>query len=209
MLKVFLGGEGKNEIGTRWQVPMGSEVGVVETLLLRVRPGGWRVGGAMQWQSIRKYRAGVSKGHGEHADARNVLGLVLHAYEEACEVLAFVRDADGDDLRADAIKSALEGIATFGFAEAYRYDLEIVGGVAKPTIEGWILCMLGVSNTDEMTKAGAARELTKTGAELKSTADYIALAENCSLPTGDGSLAAWLAQAKATFRRLIDGDAGA
>lgn len=35
MLKVFLGGEGNNELGTRWHVPMGDEPGLVETLLRR------------------------------------------------------------------------------------------------------------------------------------------------------------------------------
>ena len=42
MLKVFLGGEGKNDIGTRHHVPMGELRGVAEVLLRRVRPEGWR-----------------------------------------------------------------------------------------------------------------------------------------------------------------------
>lgn len=50
MLKVFLGGEGSNELGTRWYVPMGDELGVVEALLRRIRPGGWRVAAALPWK---------------------------------------------------------------------------------------------------------------------------------------------------------------
>jgi len=145
MIKVFLGGEGNNDLGSRWYRPMGGQPGVVETLLRRVRPDGWRVAGAQDWKSIRKYRAGAARTRPDHEDTRNVLGLVLHAYEEACEMLAFVRDDDGDELREPAILQALETIATLGFADEYRYELAVVGGVARPTLEGWILCLLGVS----------------------------------------------------------------
>jgi hypothetical protein len=119
MLKVFLGGEGNNDIGTRWYRPMGDTVGVVETLLRRVRASGWHVAGALPWNSLRKYRAGVAMDHANHADARNVLGLVLHAYEDACEMLVFVRDEDGDEHREQAIRHVLEAIASYGFALEY------------------------------------------------------------------------------------------
>jgi hypothetical protein len=78
---------------------MGDEPGVVEALLRRVRPSGWRVAAALPWKNIRKYRAGAANQRADHADAHNVRGLVLHAYEEACEMLAFVRDVDGELLR--------------------------------------------------------------------------------------------------------------
>jgi len=206
MLKVFLGGEGPNDLGTRWHRPMGDEAGVVETLLRRVRASGWQVAGARSWQSIRKYRAGAAKHRARHADAHNVLGLVLHAYEDACEMLAFVRDHDEDELREQEIRRVLDRIAAFGFAEEYRYELAIVGGVARPKLEGWILCLLGVSGTEAMTRARVDRELATTNVEAKSTTQYVAVAETCSLPTGEGSLAGWLAHADVTFRRLIDGD---
>lgn len=153
MLKVFLGGEGSNDIGTRWHVPMGDSPGVAETLLRRVRPSGWRVAGAMQWRSIRKYRAGA-------ANER---------------------------------------------AEQFGYELAIVGGMPRPKLEGWILCLLGVTRTDGMTKARVDLELARTDVQLKSNADYVAVAERCVLPTGAGSLPEWLALANVTFRRLIDG----
>jgi len=110
MLKVFLGGEGNNDIGTRWYRPMGGLPGVIEVLLRKVRATGWHVAGARSWQSIRKYRAGGALGKANHGDARNVLGLVLHAYEDACEMLAFVRDHDGDDLREQEIDELLDAV---------------------------------------------------------------------------------------------------
>jgi hypothetical protein len=207
MLKVFLGGEGNNDIGTRWYRPMGDEPGVVEILLRRIRSSGWQVVGARTWQSIRKYRAGSSVGKAHHADARNVLGLVLHAYEDACEMLAFVRDHDGDHLREQEIHRVLEMIAGSGFAQEYRYELAIVGGVARPKLEGWILCLRGVAGTDEMSRVRVDRELAACGVELKSTQPYVATAEECVLPHGEGSLPRWLKHADATFRRLIDGEA--
>lgn len=108
MLEVFLGGEGNNDIGTRSHTPMGDDAGVVEALLRRVRPTGWRVAGARSWQSIRKYRARAAIKEPAHRDAHNVRGLVLHAYEDACEMLAFVRNIDGEDQREEAIRRALD-----------------------------------------------------------------------------------------------------
>jgi hypothetical protein len=205
MIKVFLGGEGNNDLGSRWYRPMGDQPGVVETLLRRVRASGWQVAGARSWQSIRKYRAGSAKDRADHADARNVLGLVLHAYEEACEMLAFVRDDDGDELREPAILQALEAVATLGFADEYHYELAVVGGIAKPKLEGWILCLLGVTGTDAMTRARVDRELATTDVQPKSTAQYVAIAETRALPSGNSSLPAWLARADTTFCQLIDG----
>lgn len=120
-------------------------------------------------------------------------------------MLAFVRDHDGDALREQEIRRILDGIAGFGFADEYRYELAIVGGVARPKLEGWILCLRGVSGTDDMPRARVDRELAAARVELKSTDQYVAIAESCILPTGAGSLPAWLAHADATFRRLIDG----
>lgn len=206
MLKVFLGGEGNNDIGTRWYRPMGDQPGVIEVLLRKVRATGWHVAGARSWQSIRKYRAGGALGKADREDAHNVLGLVLHGYEEACEMLAFVRDHDGDDVREREIRRVLDGIAAFGFAKEYHYELAIVGGVPRPKLEGWMLCLLGVAGTDDMKRVRVDRELAAAQVGLKSTEQYVAIAESCVLPTGDGSLPSWLARADATFRRLIDGE---
>ena len=206
MLKVFLGGEGKNDIGTRWHDPMGEHAGVIEVLLRRVRASGWQLAGARCWQHIRKYQAGAAQQRPDREDARNVLGLVLHAYEEAAELLVFVRDRDRDDEREREIQRVLDEMNNYGFADEYRYELAIVGGVALPNLEGWILCLLGVHGTDTMTPSRVDRELATREIEAKSTADYVAVAESCRLPTGNGSLPSWLAHVDATFRRLIDGE---
>jgi hypothetical protein len=131
---------------------------------------------------------------------------VLHAYEEACEMLAFVRDGDGDERREQEIRRVLETLATFGFADEYQYELAVVGGVARPKLEGWILWLLGVTGTDAMTPARVDRELATTEIEAKSTAQYVAIAETGALPSGEGSVPDWLAHAKATIGRLIDGE---
>jgi len=205
VLKVFLGGEGNNDIGTRWYVPMGDQPGVAEALLLRVRARGWRVAAALQWKSIRKYKAGAANQPTYHADAHNVRGLVLHAYEEACEMLAFIRDIDGESLRKREIDNALASLGELGLAKEYGYELAVVGGTPLPNLEGWILCLLGRPNTDQMSKARAARDLAEASVALKSNADYLAVVETCTLPSGAGSLPEWLALAETTFRRLIDG----
>lgn len=69
-----------------------------------------------------------------------------------------------------------------------------------------MLCLLGVTGTDEMSRARVDRELAAAQVELKSTDQYVAVAEACVLPTDDGSLPSWLARADETFRRLIDGE---
>ena len=205
MIKVFVGGEGTNDIGTRWYEPMGDVPGVAEVLLRRARPAGWEVAGARRWKTIRKYRAG---GRGErHADAHNVLGLVLEAYENACEMLAFVRDGDGDELREQEIHRVLDDLPSYGFAESYRYELVVVGGVPKPKLEGWILCLLGVRRADAMSSAHVDRALVDARIAAKTLAAYVEIAETGPLPSENGSLAAWLRAADASFRRLIDGDA--
>jgi hypothetical protein len=56
-----------------------------------------------------------------------------------------------------------------------------------------------------MTRARIDRELATTNIEPKSTTQYVATAETCALPTGNGSLPAWLARADMLFCRLIDG----
>jgi hypothetical protein len=206
MIKVFLGGEGSNDIGTRWHVPMGDTPGVVETLLRRVRAEGWRVAGARSWQSIRKYRAGGALGRAQHNDVHNVRGLVLHAYEEGCEMLVFIRDVDREADREHEIRTAVETIGALGFAETFRYELAIVAGVPRPNLEGWVLCLRGLGDTDEMSPDRVDRELAALGIKEKSTAEYVTIAQTCPLPSGSNSLCVWLDRARTAFRRLIDGE---
>jgi hypothetical protein len=201
-VKVFLGGEGKNDIGTRAQTPMGDQPGVIEVLLRKLRPDGWRVAGAIEWKSIRKYRAGAARRRVDHADAHNVDALVQRAYEEACEMLVFVRDVDDEPSRAVALRQLL---ATPNLGDQ-PYPLHIAGGIAQPTLEAWILHLRGVANTDALSKAGAERKLAELGIEPKSSAAYLEIVEACDpLPTGAGSLCEWLERARTSFAQLIDG----
>ncbi|MEO7733166.1 MAG: hypothetical protein ABIY55_19540 [Kofleriaceae bacterium] len=205
MLKVFLCGEGNNDLGTRWHDPPGDARGVIEALLARARPSGWRVGKAIDWKSIRKYRAGAARNTPSHFDVRNLQALVQLAYEEACEMLVFLRDCDGEDGREHAVNQAVATIAELGFEDEYRYKLAIVGGVPRPNLEGWILCLLGVTRTDEMTNTRAENELKAHNIKPKSTAHYLEIADTAPLPIGDGSLARWCSLARKTFDQLIDG----
>lgn len=207
MIKVFLGGEGPNDIGRYSADSTKHEPGVAETLLRRVRSTGWQLDGTRIWRSIRKYRAGGAAKGTYSADVRNVQGLVLEAYEQACELLAFLHDHDGDEAREAAILVAIRELPSLRFGDEYKYELAIVDGVPLPELEGWVLCLLGHHGTDAMTSARVERELAAAGVTSKSTAAYVDVAASKPLPTHPCSLREWLTRADAAFRRLIDGEA--
>ncbi len=131
--KVFLGGEGQNELGSWYRHPAYQDdrwPGVIKSLLRRVQPRGWAVIGATsKWCQIRKYRA---KGR-TPSEAQNVLGLVLEASLAGAEVLAFIRDADDDKERPRVIDEAVTQ------ARELFPTVRIVGGTAIPVLEGWLL----------------------------------------------------------------------
>jgi hypothetical protein len=109
-VKVFLVGEGSNELGSRARErehQSDESPGVLHALLRRVAADGWEVGGARQWSKIRK----IKLGNAPHADTRNVLGAALHARESRCEVLAFCRDRDNDRGREAAVAKGIERVA--------------------------------------------------------------------------------------------------
>ena len=131
-VSVYLGGEGKNELGSRCGDPIyqdDSKPGVIEALLRGVQATGWTVIGAQKWCQIRKLRA---KGPTPN-DVRNVLGLVLEAKRAKAEVLAFVRDANGDPSRPQIIADAINE------AKTKFPDVAVIGGAAIPVLEAWIL----------------------------------------------------------------------
>jgi 8-oxo-dGTP pyrophosphatase MutT (NUDIX family) len=165
---------------------------VIHALLRKVRASGWSVGGATKWSRIRKLQA-----HGEnHADERNVLGAALDARESKCDVLAFVRDEDGDLARRDAVDR--------GIKRAEDDALAIVGGVAIPVLEGWILAVAGKTNADNATKAAAERELKERHGIDKDAEAMVALvdaADLAKLPAGAESLCAWLRRAESVLPR--------
>ncbi len=198
-IKVWLGGEGPNELGTR--ADRGDQPGVVEALLVKVERSGWRVAGATRWKDIRKFRVGAALRDGEnHQDIHNVCGLALKALDNQCAVLAFARDADSDDRREDAIA---RGIAA---ARQLYPRVRVIGGCALPALEGWILALSGVPKTDDMSRKRTLEELRIRAIDEKSTTAYVALVEAADLarlPNGCDSLTTWLGSAQAEFTAAL------
>lgn len=202
-MKVWLGGEGTCELGGR--ADGDDRRGVIEALLLRLESVGWTVVGATRWKYIRKFTARGALQKGEnHGDIKNVMGLALEAHEAASEVLAFTRDIDADDERMKAIATGLEQAANL------FPTLAIIGGGAKPAIEGWVLALRKVSRTDEMSRQRTLEELKAIGISAKSPEEYVAVVEQADLeqqlPGGCDSLVTWLATARGVMARALRGE---
>ncbi len=190
-VKVWLGGEGRNELGGRGDVPPTERCGVIEALLRRVESDGWRVFGCTRWDQIVKYRAGVGG-----AEERNVLGLILRAAEERVEAVAFARDVDSDPDRAKKIEAAIEKAASIIKPPV---PIVIIGGPAKPALEGWVLALHGVRDTDDMSRPRTRDLLVERGIEPKKTDGYVEVIDKAdlgALPPGCESLRRWLDRAK-------------
>ncbi len=208
--KIWIVGEGNNELGRHDR--HGHRLrGVLEALLARVCDGGWRCAGKTEWSFIQKFRAGGARMAGpSHGDYLNVLGLVLGAYEEASDAVAFSRDVDSDPDREHAVTAALEWIR-----DQSEWKIEVIGGVAKPAMEGWILALRGVPSSDAMSRRRAKERLAEQAIDLKSTDHYVQAVEDAvlgesphfGLPPGAESLRAWLATAHAVLDRLVHGQA--
>lgn len=150
---------------------------------------------------------GARLGAHSHGDYLHVLGLVLEAQEDAADAVAFTRDLDSDPEREDAVAAALARI------HAESWPIEVIGGVAKPAIEGWILALCAVPRTDKMSRDRTLAHLAEHGIGAKSTADYVDVVEQAELgepghfglPPGAESLRAWLATAHEVLTRLVHG----
>lgn len=199
LLKVFLGGEGNNELGTRaadFPVPEHAQVpGVLETIARKVQPEGWCVGGAIRWCKIHKYQA---KGQLD-AEARNVLGLVLQAKEAKCDAVLFARDTDGDLDRQASIEKGIEE-AHKRFGDYHR----IAGGAPHPMLESWVLSLAGVHGAEKMGKDKLTLEFKKRDIELpkKPTHRYVALTEGANhdrVPPDALSLHTWMQRVRSAL----------
>lgn len=197
MKKVWLGGEGPSELGDRDQPQhIWEREGALEALLRRVRHDGWQVGGATRWWALRKYQAGKARSATGHADERNTLALALIAKERGCDVVAFSRDLDDDEGREAAIEAGIAG------AQQSWPALRVVGGAAKPTLEGWLLALLGEQGTDASSRQRVERLIAARGYSGKKAEDYVALIEQADLATGERgstSLRQWLERARAAL----------
>ncbi|NUQ78085.1 MAG: hypothetical protein HUU21_31525 [Polyangiaceae bacterium] len=199
--KVFLCGEGSNELGSRFgdaAYQSDERPGVLHALLVRVQPTGWEIGGVREWKRIRKYR----RGGPQHKDTHNVLGAALDAKEAGCDVLAFSRDCDRDAHRRDAIEEGIRMVpSTLPSAPA------VIGGVAIPTLEGWILALLQELRTEEFTPRRAEQKLEQKGVKLKVTEAMVRVVEEADLskvPSDATSLAAWIARARNVLPPLVE-----
>jgi hypothetical protein len=198
--KVFLCGEGPNELGSRFghrAYQSDERPGVLHALLARVQPTGWEVGGVREWKRIRKFRIrGAS-----HEDTHNVLGAALDAKEAGCDVLAFSRDRDRDPDRHDAIEEGIRKVPeTFPSAPA------VIGGVAVPTLEGWVLALSQELRTEELTPKRAEQALQDKGVKLKDGTAMVRLVEEADLsklPSDATSLTAWIARARNVLPPLV------
>lgn len=198
-IKVLLAGEGRNDLGRFADAPAyrdESRRGVIEVLLQRVRPRGWRVSQGMLWCSIRKYRAGEHRA----PEARTVLGLVQRARHDGIGVVAFVRDEDGKAERSKDVSKGIEQAAV-----AFP-DISVIGGMAVPKLEGWVLAMKGQHGTEQMSPAGADKALEKEGIRAKDTTTMVAVVEQTDLtklPVDARSLRDWMAKAREVLDQKI------
>ena len=195
---VFLGGEGRNELGSWAGYPAyqsDDEPGVIKALLLRTRPDGWRILGAHVWMNIRKYtdhgrlpadpRRLIRGSHEERA----VLGLVLDAKERGAQVVAFVRDQDDDPDRTGIIAKAIER------ARAHFSSIQVVGNTAIPALEAWILATMGETGTESLGKTKVQKLLADRG--VTTTAKMVGeVLANRPVPEDATHLHSWLSQAK-------------
>jgi len=146
--KVFVAGEGKHDIGGRAnQRPFqDEEPGAVQTLLAKIAPDRCEFIGGTAWKNIRKFQVG------RHAqsEVRNVLGAALQAAESGADLLALMRDRDGDADRERAIWTGIKLVQ----------EVDVIGGVAVEALEAWVLAVNGDrrSESDARPKDRLKRE---------------------------------------------------
>jgi hypothetical protein len=188
--KVFLAGEGSNELGgwyneakDRGDFPY---PGILETLLKLINADGWVISDAKKWRKIRKFRAGEHRS----AEERNVLGVCWEAIEKGCDTIAFTRDSDGHNERVVDVQKGIE------FANALWSDrLVIIGGCAVPCIEGWVLAILGNRHTESLSRTRIEALIIKAGIDPKKTAPMVEKIEQTDLANiadDAHSLKSWL-----------------
>ena len=199
-VRVFLAGEGSNELGgyfghRTWH--RDDRPGVLQALLTRVQATGWEVGGARDWKSIRKFQARKAG----HADTRNVLGVALDAKDVGCEVLAFSRDQDREPERRDAVEEGVRLVP-----EQIRDAPEVIGGVAVPKLEGWILALRGARGTEQLSPRRAEEDLERLGVAVKDGEAMVQVVEEADLeaiPQDAASLTTWFDRARAVLPRRV------
>lgn len=192
MIRVFLAGEGKNELGSfsiDAQFRDGPEPGVLETLLRQVRREGFQIVGAIVWSKLPKLQVGIG-GRGEEL---NVLRAHHHAGRRGCDVLVFTRDRDGVKYahRDVDIERALTTLHESGEGPT------VVGGVAIEKLESWLAAIAGHHRSEEMRRP--EEKLAELGVGEKDTTAMVQLIEEKGLtgiPDDARSLHRWLERAR-------------
>ncbi|MBI5486564.1 MAG: hypothetical protein HY905_04455 [Deltaproteobacteria bacterium] len=193
-MRVLLAGEGPTELGDwhrerAWR-PSPCAPGVVEALARGVGDGDWVIADAVSWKSIRKYRPG---GH-RHAEARNVLGVVLMARERGMDAVLFVRDRDGLPERGADVETGMRAAAG---NRDFR-GVAIVGGIAVEAIEAWLLAWLGEPRTEEATNPKA--ELARRGyGSCEAKVSLVREHDAAGIPEDAQSLRTWLDRVRRVF----------
>jgi hypothetical protein len=125
---------------------------------------------------------------------------LLDAREAGAQVLAFVRDSDGDEQRVEDITAAIRAHESEGSSP------DVIGGAAVPLLEGWLLSMQGEAGAERLSKAAAQRRFLEKNGVLKDTlkaAQIVQEADLSRIPSNSSSLLAWLEMAKKVFAARI------
>jgi hypothetical protein len=153
VIKVFLAGEGPNELGDFGKEesfqPSGDKErrnrpGVLEALLRHVQPEGWEVAGGIRWKNIRKLTVGA----GKKGEEESVHRAHFHAKKRGCQVLAFARDRDKPKYahRVTDIDAAIKALDDAGDGPS------IIGGVSVEKLESWLVAIAGIRGSEAMTR---------------------------------------------------------
>ena len=196
-MKLFIAGEGLDEIGDfvheRAYRPAKCRGGIIEALLRRVVASGWTIVDGCPWRRIRKFAFGRDM-HGR--ERRNILGLVDQAAEAGCEVVAFVRDRDGEKDRHASIELAIAEVRECGFGMA------VIGGTAIEATDAWILACLGETRSEDLTDPKITLQDRFSVSTSAGKTEIVESANWDKLPTDASSLRTWLQRATAVLGRL-------
>lgn len=179
-MKVWLAGEGTNDIGSLAKNAQTTREypGALQVLLRLSSPDAEVIGGG-DWKSVPKLRTGT-KG----AEAQTVARLQLRAEEKNADALVFMRDRDGERDRQKQIESAL---AASSFPTA--------GVVSVETLEHWIVAVAGRSKSEKLSGSQVDAVLAELKVKKKDTQSYAAWLSSTSLdalPQDAKSLRLWI-----------------
>jgi hypothetical protein len=199
VIKVFLAGEGRNELGG-WSREHGwrdqrPHAGVLESLARHLVASGWEVHDAMRWKDIPKLAVGA---RGKGLERKTVLAAHLRAKERGCGALLFSRDRDAPKWheRVREIEATLAELETAGGGVA------VAGAVCIERLESWLLALTGRSKTEELRDGRVDEELANLGVPAKDTARMVELVERhglAAVPPDALSLSRWLERVRAAL----------